>query len=99
MTGSSNYGKAAMGLISAVDTTHSTRGSSISTAKTSALVHSCCKFTPLGGTVTIHRLSPFPLACHYEVENIRETLITRGRVFEAYKGYHSKAYEGIAMGW
>lgn len=52
-----------------------------------------------GGIGPIHQLSAFPLAYHYEVEKVREGLIARGKVFKAYKGYHFKAYEGIAMGW
>ena len=52
-----------------------------------------------GGSRPIHRLPAFPLAYHYEVERVREALIARGKVFETYKGYHFKVYEGIAMGW
>ncbi|KAF2496108.1 hypothetical protein BU16DRAFT_538696 [Lophium mytilinum] len=50
------------------------------------------------GTGPIRRLSAFPLAYHPDPESIKRTLIARGKVFEAYKGYHFKAYQGIAMG-
>lgn len=50
------------------------------------------------GTGPIHRLTVFPLNYHASAESIREALIARGKVFEAYKGYHFKAYKGIALG-
>ncbi|KAF2804787.1 putative AAA family ATPase [Mytilinidion resinicola] len=56
------------------------------------------KIGAFAGTGPIRRLSAFPLAYHPDAGSIKKTLIARGEVFEAYKGYHFKAYQGIAMG-
>jgi ATPases of the AAA+ class len=45
------------------------------------------------GTVPITSLPYFPLRYHPEKDTIQELLIARGKKWEAYKGYHFKAYE------
>jgi hypothetical protein len=51
-----------------------------------------------GGTAEITNLKAFPLEYHPGIEDLEERLLARGRLFESYKGYHFKAYEGIATG-
>jgi hypothetical protein len=51
------------------------------------------------GTRPIKDLNALPLSFHPDKENIRETLIERGRKYEALAGYHYKAYEGVALSW
>lgn len=51
------------------------------------------------GTQPIAKLFAYPLSHHAAPENLKDRLIQRGRLFEKYKGYHYKAYEGIAIGW
>lgn len=50
------------------------------------------------GTTDITSLKTFPLEYHPHIENVKERLLARGKLFEAYKGYHFKAYDGIATG-
>ncbi|KUM66315.1 hypothetical protein ACN42_g752 [Penicillium freii] len=50
------------------------------------------------GTVPITSLPYFPLRYHPEKDTIRESLIARGKKWEAYKGYHFKAYEEPSTG-
>jgi hypothetical protein len=50
------------------------------------------------GTTEITKLSALPLDYHPHIEDVKERLLARGRLFESYKGYHFKAYEGIATG-
>ncbi|KAJ5202685.1 hypothetical protein N7449_004764 [Penicillium cf. viridicatum] len=45
------------------------------------------------GTVPITSLPYFPLRYHPAKDTIQELLIARGKKWEAYKGYHFKAYE------
>jgi ATPase family associated with various cellular activities (AAA) len=52
-----------------------------------------------GGTAPITKLSAFPLAFHSDVKKLRERVIARGQKFEELKGYHYKAYDGVAIGW
>jgi len=51
------------------------------------------------GTQPIAKLFAFPLAHHPKADILQERLIRRGRLFEEHKGYHYKAYEGVAIGW
>lgn len=50
------------------------------------------------GTTDITTLQTFPLEYHPHIENVKERLLVRGKLFESYKGYHFKAYDGIATG-
>jgi hypothetical protein len=50
------------------------------------------------GTKKITTFVAYPLIFHEKVDELRQTLIERGRKFEAYKGYHFVAYQGIAWG-
>jgi hypothetical protein len=51
-----------------------------------------------GGATEITKLRAFPLEYHPDIDAIKERLVVRGRLFEKYKGYHFKAYDGIAIG-
>ncbi|PMD36930.1 ATPase [Hyaloscypha variabilis F] len=51
------------------------------------------------GTKPIKDLSACPLHLHPEQDNIRATLVKRGKKYEQFAGYHYKAYEGIALSW
>ncbi|EKG19303.1 ATPase AAA+ type core [Macrophomina phaseolina MS6] len=51
------------------------------------------------GTCPIINLPAYPLHYHPELKQIKKSLIARGRLFEAYKGYHFKAYEGVCIGY
>lgn len=53
---------------------------------------------PFGGTMPITALPVFPLRHHSDQISIRDALIARGAVWETYKGYHFKYYEGLAVG-
>ncbi|KAJ5935338.1 AAA family ATPase [Penicillium verhagenii] len=57
------------------------------------------KIFPYIGTAPITSLAVSPLKYHAEKESIRESLITRGKLWESYKGYKYKAYEGVANGF
>ncbi|EAW12080.1 ATP-binding protein [Aspergillus clavatus NRRL 1] len=50
------------------------------------------------GTVRITELPVFPLRYHQNNTTIRDALIARGKLWEQYKGYHFKYYEGLATG-
>ncbi|KAJ5415702.1 hypothetical protein N7465_004397 [Penicillium sp. CMV-2018d] len=50
------------------------------------------------GTVPITSLPYFPLRYHPKKDTLRESLIARGKKWEAYKGYHFKAYEEPSTG-
>jgi len=49
------------------------------------------------GTASIEGLRAVPLEHHQNKSKLEERLITRGKVFEANKGYHYKQYEGLGM--
>ncbi|KAF2265557.1 P-loop containing nucleoside triphosphate hydrolase protein [Lojkania enalia] len=49
------------------------------------------------GTKTIAKLEAFPLEFHSDLEELKKKLTKRGRMFEAYKGYHFVSYYGIAL--
>lgn len=49
------------------------------------------------GTKPITQLEAFPLEFHPSVAAITEKLITRGKLFEYYHGYHYKSYKGTAI--
>lgn len=51
------------------------------------------------GIQPIAKLFAYPLSHHAAPESLRGKLIQRGHLFEAYKGYHYKAYDGVAIGW
>ena len=42
-------------------------------------------------------VAAIPLARHPEQATIRERIVNRGRLFEALKGYHFKAYDGLGL--
>ncbi|CAI7598798.1 unnamed protein product [Penicillium crustosum] len=50
------------------------------------------------GTMPITSLTFFPLRYHPEKDAIQELLISRGKKWEGYKGYHFKAYEEASTG-
>jgi hypothetical protein len=50
------------------------------------------------GTKQITQLQQFPFAFHPGKDAVRERLISRGKQFEALKGYHYKSYGGTAIG-
>lgn len=54
--------------------------------------------TAFPGTKKIAKFEAYPLSFHENADQVRQSLIQRGRAFEAYKGYHFVAYEGIAWG-
>ena len=54
---------------------------------------------PYEGTLPITSLPVFPLAHHKNKSAIEEVLIARGKLWESYKGYHYKHYEGVAKGY
>ncbi|KAJ5156611.1 hypothetical protein N7492_009414 [Penicillium capsulatum] len=51
------------------------------------------------GTTPITSLPIFPLKFHPDKVAIRESLLARGKSWEAHKGYHYKQYEGSAIGF
>lgn len=51
-----------------------------------------------GGTMPITALPVFPLRHHCDQASVREALVARGTLWEHYKGYHFKYYEGLAVG-
>ena len=51
---------------------------------------------PFEGTVPIMDLSAFPISYHNSHQTVKQDLISRGKLWESYKGYHYKHYEGIA---
>ena len=51
---------------------------------------------PFEGTVPIMDLSAFPISYHNSHQAVKQGLISRGKLWESYKGYHYKHYEGIA---
>ncbi|GFG19332.1 ATP-dependent zinc metalloprotease FtsH [Aspergillus udagawae] len=53
---------------------------------------------PFGGTMPITALPVFPLRHHTDQITVRDALVARGAVWEHYKGYHFKYYEGLAVG-
>ncbi|KAI8624322.1 P-loop containing nucleoside triphosphate hydrolase protein [Xylariaceae sp. FL1651] len=52
---------------------------------------------PFEGTTPITELDCFPLAYHSDEKGTIERLIARGRQFEAFAGFHYKAYRGRAI--
>jgi hypothetical protein len=50
------------------------------------------------GTVKIQELDVFPLEFHPDEKKVRSRLITRGKLFEQYHGYHYKQYKGFGIG-
>lgn len=51
------------------------------------------------GTIPITSLPVFPLKYHSDQATIRKDLIVRGLIWENYKGYHYKQYQGTAVGY
>ncbi|KAE8422931.1 hypothetical protein BDV36DRAFT_244333 [Aspergillus pseudocaelatus] len=49
---------------------------------------------PFQGTLPINALPVFPLHFHPNAGNVRDNLISRGRLWEEHSGYHYKQYEG-----
>jgi hypothetical protein len=50
-------------------------------------------------TMPIASLPAFPLRFHPNESEVKERLTARGRLWEKYRGYHYKHYEGIARGF
>lgn len=50
------------------------------------------------GTKKISKFEAYPLSFHENAEELKKSLVERGRKFEAYKGYHFVGYDGIAFG-
>lgn len=50
------------------------------------------------GTKKISKLGAFPPQFHSDPEELKTRLTDRGRMFEAFKGYHFVAYDGVAIG-
>lgn len=50
------------------------------------------------GTTKITKLAAYPLEYHPNLAKVKETLVQRGKAFEALSGYHYKNYQGIAIG-
>ncbi|KAI9658680.1 MAG: hypothetical protein M1821_002240 [Bathelium mastoideum] len=55
------------------------------------------RIPPFVGTLDIAKLPAYPVDRHVESESLKKRLVARGKLFEAYKGYHFKAYRGIAI--
>ncbi|KAK8074186.1 hypothetical protein PG994_005085 [Apiospora phragmitis] len=51
------------------------------------------------GTKRITELSAYPLTFHPRPDEIRDSLIKRGQLFEDLAGHHYKAYSGMAITW
>lgn len=56
------------------------------------------KIPAFEGTAPISALPVFPLSYHPNEAEMRKHLIARGKLWEEYRGYHYKYYEGIAEG-
>lgn len=54
--------------------------------------------TEFRGTKKIAKLEAYPLSFHQDVDELMARMMERGRLFEAYKGYHFVAYNGVALG-
>jgi hypothetical protein len=52
-----------------------------------------------GGTQQITKLLAFPFEHHPQKEAVKDRLLARGHRFEKFKGYHYKAYDGVAIGF
>ena len=55
------------------------------------------RIAPFAGTLEITKLPAYPLERHASCEALKERILARGKLFEEYKGYHFKAYNGIAL--
>ncbi|KAF2232365.1 P-loop containing nucleoside triphosphate hydrolase protein [Viridothelium virens] len=62
------------------------------------LGHDTVSVPSFAGTAPITKLPVYPAIRHAHYESLKERLLARGKLFEAYKGYHFKAYQGIAIG-
>ena len=56
------------------------------------------KIREFEGTMQITKLSVFPLNYHPCLPKVKCELIARGKLFEELRGYHYKAYQGVAIG-
>jgi hypothetical protein len=54
--------------------------------------------TEYQGTKKITKFEAYPLEFREDSDNLKQRLIERGRLFEAYKGHHFVGYDGIAIG-
>ena len=52
---------------------------------------------PYSGMRMVSNLPSFPMAYHPKYEELKQRLVARGKVFEAHKGYHYKAYAGLGV--
>lgn len=55
------------------------------------------KIPEFRGTARITDLSAFPFDFHPDKDALARKLVARGQLFETYKGYHYKSYEGVAL--
>ncbi|KAK0660029.1 ATP-dependent zinc metalloprotease FtsH 2 [Lasiodiplodia hormozganensis] len=62
-------------------------------------VNSCLEIPCFSGTRPITSLPVHPLHYHPNLKLVKKSLIARGRLFEAYKGFHFKSYEGVCVGY
>lgn len=52
---------------------------------------------PFSGTVPINSLDAYPMEFHTDADAAKEHLVTRGKLFEHFAGYHYKSYAGSAI--
>ncbi|KAL1646915.1 hypothetical protein SLS58_003051 [Diplodia intermedia] len=62
-------------------------------------VNSVLEVPYFSGTRPITSLPVHPLHYHPKLKQVKKNLVARGRLFEAYKGFHFKAYEGVCIGY
>ena len=51
---------------------------------------------PVRGTIKIDSLDAYPIKFHPDEENLRETIMKRGKKWVSFIGVHHKQYDGIA---
>jgi len=54
--------------------------------------------TEFKGTKNISKFEAYPLTFHPNPEEVKARMMDRGRLFEAYRGYHFVGYNGVALG-
>lgn len=52
---------------------------------------------PFSGTMPINALDAYPMEFHTDADAAKDSLITRGKLFERFAGYHYKSYTGSAI--
>ncbi|KAK5235296.1 hypothetical protein LTR47_003481 [Exophiala xenobiotica] len=61
--------------------------------------HTTLKDYEFSGTTPITSLQAYPLEFHPGKEQLIQRLVTRGKLFERFAGYHYQAYRGVALGY